>query len=39
MIGFNSLYLWYENNEYEHLKNETDRNMKRGVNKYDLYTK
>ena len=42
MIRYHSLYLWHSNNEYEHLENEKDRQMKPHVqlfNKYDLYTK
>jgi len=42
IIRFHSLYLWHTENEYSHLENEKDREMKPWVqkfNKYDLYTK
>jgi inositol oxygenase len=42
IIRFHSLYLWHKENEYSHLENETDKEMKPWVqrfNKYDLYTK
>lgn len=42
IIRFHSLYLWHKENEYSHLENEKDKNMKYWVKKfntYDLYTK
>lgn len=42
IIRFHSLYLWHKENEYSHLENDTDKEMKPWVqrfNKYDLYTK
>ena len=42
MVRFHSLYLWHDKNEYAHLEDETDKEMKKWVklfNKYDLYTK
>lgn len=42
MIRYHSLYLWHDKNEYGHLENEKDKEMKSWVknfNKYDLYTK
>ena len=42
MIRFHSMYLWHQQNEYQHLENEEDKKMKPWVqlfNKYDLYTK
>ena len=40
--GYKPVYLWHKENEYEHLENETDREMKKWVqlfNQFDLYTK
>tara|TARA_B100002019_G_C21122746_1_gene524247 strand:+ start:43 stop:846 length:804 start_codon:yes stop_codon:yes gene_type:complete len=42
MIRFHSLYLWHKENEYGHLEDEKDREMKSWVqkfNQFDLYTK
>lgn len=42
IIRYHSLYLWHDKNEYEHLENEFDKQMKSWVklfNKYDLYSK
>ena len=42
IIRYHSLYLWHDKNEYEHLENEKDKEMKVWVkkfNQYDLYTK
>ena len=42
MIRYHSLYLWHTENEYSHLENNKDKDMKKWVklfNKYDLYTK
>ena len=42
IIRYHSLYLWHDKNEYSHLENDYDINMKYWVNKfnkYDLYSK
>ena len=42
MIRFHSLYVWHEKDEYSHMEDKIDREMKPWVrlfNKYDLYTK
>ena len=42
MIRFHSMYLWHQQNEYQHLENKEDKKMKPWVqlfNKYVLYTK
>ncbi|XP_018325438.1 inositol oxygenase [Agrilus planipennis] len=42
MIKYHSFYPWHTGNDYSHLENEKDKEMKKWVlemNKYDLYTK
>ena len=42
MIRFHSHYLWHKENEYGHLEDEKDREMKSWVqkfNQFDLYSK
>jgi inositol oxygenase len=42
MLRYHSFYPWHKENEYNHLTNETDREMVKWVrafNRYDLYSK
>jgi len=42
MLRYHSFYPWHHENEYQHLVNDTDRDMLKWVrafNRYDLYSK
>ena len=42
MLRYHSFYPWHNESEYDHLMNETDREMfkwVRAFNRYDLYSK